>query len=275
MTASSETLGFLFKKKDWRTIVIVTLAAVILCGLALSTRAGRNAYENITFFLAPSSERAFAYGTNHLDYASADSYDIDRAQYWYGKVAVSDPNYHYLNHQLARIQFLHGNFNTALFYINKQIALEGTSTPNSYYIRGLIEGYMGRYDDAVKDYAYFVSKDPHDWAALNDYTWVLLKAQRYREADKVTAQALTQFPNNPWLLNSRATALYELHDYAEAYKTAKQASDAVQKVTTAEWSHSYPGNDPKVASEGLASFKKAIADNIHTIQTALASSTVQ
>jgi hypothetical protein len=40
-------------------------------------------------------------------------------------------------------------------------------------------------------------------------------------------------------------------------------------VTRVNRLQAYPGNDPLIASQGLAAFKKAVEENIHTIERAL------
>ncbi len=231
--------------------------------------------EDVLYALDPSAERAYQYGVRHFSSDEPARYDIDRAEYFLNLAALKDPSIPYLYHQLARISFLRGNFTQAMARIDFQIQMHGDAAPNSYYVRGLIEGYMGEYADSARDYEYFLRFDPQNWATLNDYAWVLLKAERFGDAAEVTARGLIDFPDNPWLLNSYAIALFELHDYPNALSAAQKASAEVAKVSEAEWLHAYPGNDPQIGSQGLAVFKKAVADNMHTIELAIASSTVQ
>ncbi len=134
---------------------------------------------------------------------------------------------------------------------------------------------MGDYTDAATDYNHFLQFDPNNWAALNDYAWVLLKANRPQDAEEVTARGLARYPANAWLLNSNSIALYEMGDMKDAYAKAELAVAASQNLTQAFWLQAYPGNDPQVAAEGIVTFQKAAADNMHTIQIALASSTVE
>jgi hypothetical protein len=110
---------------------------------------------------------------------------------------------------------------------------------------------------------------------MADYAWVLLKNSEFEEAAAVTAQGLSLYPANPWLLNSHAIALFELGSTTEAYSSAGLASMAAKQVTEAEWLHAYPGNDPAVAGEGVATLQRATVDNLLKIQRALASSTIQ
>jgi len=231
--------------------------------------------ESVMYNLDPTAVRAFTYGERHFSARNASAYDIERAAYFFGKAADIDPTYPYLYHELARIAFLKGEFETAMALIDMQIAQMGDKAPNSYYIRALIEGYKGEYAASAKDYEYFLKFYPTNWAAVNDYAWVLLKAGRAREAAETTARALEWFPDNPWLLNTNATALFETREYAKALQAAQKASIAVSKLSEAAWLQAYPGNDPRIANKGITAFKKAVEDNIHSITLALASSTVQ
>ena len=232
-------------------------------------------YENMLFAMMPTASRAAEYGTKHFDAQQYRSYDIQVAEHFYKEAAALDPQYPYVYHQLARIAFLRGEFDDALALINKQISLHGDTAPKSYYIRALIEGYGGDYAAAAKDYEHYLTFAPVSWAAHNDYAWVLLKANRPQDAVKVTTDGLVYFPNNPWLLNTNATALYETGDLAGARTAAEAAVRAAETLTEKEWLTAYPGNDPHIAQAGIAAFKKATLDNMHTIELALASGAVQ
>lgn len=256
-------------------LVLVVLGGVLLVVATLQGQIAQNFFHDVVYRFDPTAERAFAYGARHFTSNEPARYDIDRAEYFFNLAALKDPSTPYLYHQLARISFLRGNFRQAMTQINFQISMHGDTAPNSYYIRGLIEGYMGEYADSALDYEHFLRFDPRNWAALNDYAWVLLKAERFQDAAEVTARGLIDFPDNPWLLNSHAIALYELHQYVDALLYAQKASAAVATLSEAEWLHAYPGNDPTIGDEGLATFKMAVADNMHTIELAIASSTVQ
>ena len=235
----------------------------------------RDEYEIVSLRFSPSAGRAFGYGVEHFSASNGAAYDVNLAQYFFLRARALDPNYPYVNHELARISFLRGELDAALTDIDLQISEHGDSEPNAYYVRGLIEGYKGDYPAAVADYAHFLTFDPHNWAAINDYAWVLLKAQDYDTARAVTSSGLQYFPDNAWLLNSYATALFETGDLQGALSVAKRAQVAAGKVTMAEWLQAYPGNDPGVAAQGVAALQNATADNIHNIELKLASSTVQ
>lgn len=244
---------------------ILNLKSVIVCAT--------NAYEDISFSRVPSAEKAFAYGERHFNGQNKIAYDVDRAEYFFREAVKLDPSLIYVHHELARIHFLRGHFWDAMAEINTQIQEHGTSTPNSYYVRGLIEGYMGDYASAAKDYEEFLKVAPRNWAAVNDYAWVLLKDNRPKEAAAATEEALKYFPQNPWLLNSSAIALYEIGEIEKAHERAQAAWERVQKVSEREWLHSYPGNDPAIAAEGIATFRASVEENRKRIELALASNT--
>ncbi len=253
---------------------VALLSAAVLMLTLLFRLPIQIAYEKTMLAISPSGEKAYEYGVRHFNAQRSSEYEISAAEYFFDRALTLDPSLLYVHHELARIYFLRGDFFDALMQINTQIAQHGDSTPNSYYMRGLIEGYVGDYEDSAKDYTYFLKFDPYDWAGMNDEAWVLLKAKHFQEAAELTAKGLKYFPQNPWLLNNNAIALYELGEIKEAEAPAEAAAVAAAKLTDADWLHAYPGNDPQVASEGVAQFKAAAAKNIHMIEVALASSTL-
>lgn len=252
------------------------LAYVALALLGIAGMTAFVYYPEIRMRLKPEASFAFEQGTRFLDAGSnTEEYDIDRADRFFRSAASIDPKYPYLYHQLARISFLKGDFSKALAQINRQIAEYGDQTPNSYYVRGLIEGYMGDYEASIADYQEYLKSDPHNWAAINDYAWVLLKAERAEEVVAVTDDGLKYFPDNAWLLNTNAIALYEVGDIERAREQAKKALVAASQVSEQAWLSAYPGNDPRIAQEGISAFVEAARQNMHTIAVASASSTVQ
>lgn len=220
-------------------------------------------YERVSLFLSPSVERAYEYGARHFDAIHATSYDIDSAEYFFTRAAELNPRHPLIQHQLARIAFLRGNFPLALLRINSE--LKNNPTPSSYYVRGLIKGYAGDYTGAAVDYKRYLAYDPHNWAAINDYAWVLLKSKKAREAVVVTAGGLAHFSENPWLLNTNAIGLYEIGLLAPSLEQARKALRAVRTVSKKEWLVAYPGNDPKIAQEGIGTLQDSVRKNIHTL----------
>lgn len=244
-----------------RVVLPILAIAVFLFASGMMAEARRLIEENIVFRFAPSAERAMTYGNRYFSARAKNAYDIERAEYFYNQALVLDPQTPYLQHQLARIHFLKGDFNQALARIDLEISDNPSVSPSSFYVRGLIEGYMGLYDAAASDYEKYLVQDPKNWAALNDYAWVLLKAGRFEDARQVTTRALIDFPGNAWLLNSQAIALFELGRYQEAFESAEKAVPAVEALTEEEWLVAYPGNDPRIAAEGIATLRNSIIHN--------------
>jgi predicted Zn-dependent protease len=263
-------------KKRWSTIVLACIAFILLCVVAIRylREPAIDWYENVSLALYPSGDKAFNYGEQHFNSSRyPDDYDINRAEHLFLEAVRLDPSLLYVHHELARIYFLHSDYADAMTQIDVQIEEHGDATPNSYYIRGLIEAYSGDYTDSAADYAHFLPYDPNDWAPRNDYAWVLLKLNRAKDALSVLAGGLLEYPQNPWLLNSDATALYELGDIPEALAQAQKAQVALRSLTLSQWSDAYPGNDPAIAAQGLSAFKAAVAHNVQMISAANTSET--
>lgn len=221
------------------------------------------------------AEVAYELGSFHFNAQSPEEYDIKRAQFFFELTARIDPRYPYVHHQLARTAFLDGDFNTALEHINTEIGFYGAKHANSFYVRGLINGFMGRYGEAARDYETYLRSDPTNWAAINDYAWVLLKAHRAKEAAVTTASGLAYHPDNPWLLNTNAIALYEVGLVDAARKEAQKALLASRAISARDWLTAYPGNDPQVAREGIEALQSSIRKNIHTLLLAPQKTEVQ
>jgi len=225
-----------------------------------------NTWEDVAYTIVSSAERAYQYGSRHFDaVAHTDLYDIDRAEYFYGEVMKLDPAHKYVRHQRARIAFLEGQFPAALALINAQIELFGTTTPSSHYVRGLVLGFMERYKEAASSFETYLEHYPNNWAAVNDYAWVLLKDGRSEDALAILEQLLNKKQENAWLLNSAAITAYEVGDLQKAREYIQRAHVLVQGVTRDMWLIAYPGNDPRVAEEGIAALRTSVEDNMHAI----------
>lgn len=255
---------------------ILLLAALLLITRGPIEREWQDIQENLAYNAHPSAALAFALGEYHFDSsAHPAAYDINRAQYFFQLALAQDPHLPYIYHELARIAFLQGNFPVALAYIDIQIENQGEKTPNSYYVRALIEGFKGDYADAESDYAEYLRYDPIDWAAVNDYSWVLLKDDKPAQADAAIEKVLPYFQTNAWLLNSDAIALSEMGDATSAKERIAAASQAIATMTPQQWTSAYPGNDPGIAGEGLEAFKTAVAANMHSIDGGMVVHAVQ
>jgi tetratricopeptide (TPR) repeat protein len=222
--------------------------------------------ENVQLLVDPSAERYFNYGVRHFDSRITNEYNVSRAYGLFLKAKNINPDFPYVNHELARIEFLRGHFALALGFINEEIIRHPKDEPNVYYVRALIRAYDGDYAGAAGDYETYFKITPANWAGINDYSWVLLKAGRAKDALEALDWGLKQWPENAWLLSNKATALYELGHYTEAEKVALIAQGAVEKLTVDVWLNAYPGNDPLIARQGLEQFKTATQTNLEKIR---------
>lgn len=163
------------------------------------------------------------------------------------------------NHQLARIYFVEGDYNTALIYINREIALYPDNL-NAYYIKGLIYGFMNNNHDAIETFKYYTSRT-HTWAGHNDLAWLQFKIGDYAGALATIDKIKDTYTDNVWVLNTRAIILYNLYRIDEAKNDIDKAQIAIDKMTSERWGSSYPGNDPSIYAEGLIKMKQSIEEN--------------
>ena len=202
----------------------------------------------------------FGGGASHV-------YNLSTANSFYEAALFLDPNISDAWHQRARIAFLKGYFKSAETMINTQIAIHGDSFMASYYIRGLIYGYEKKYNQAEKDFSKFLTWDPTNWAANNDLAWIYFAEGKYKESAAQAENGMKYNAGNPWLLTMHAMAIYNLGEGAQAEKELLEAKSKAATLTEAEWVHSYPGNDPKIASQGLASFRETIDKDLELVHS--------
>lgn len=204
-------------------------------------------------------------GSQYFDATRAAAYSINKASFLFNLAAKFQFDLPGVHHNLARISFLKGDFQKALDEINLELSLNPEPSPSSYYVRGLIKGYMDDFDGAAEDFELFLLFDPHSWAGMNDYAWVLIKAGRADDAVDAIEKVLFLHPENSWLLNTYATALFESGHTNEAREAVTRAARAAMELTEQEWSRANPGNDPLIAVDGVAAFQSAVLRNMHTI----------
>ncbi len=256
-------------KASTRQLLASLALLVIMAAVALFFASGPGMFsymgERMEYASSPSAPRAYALGMRHFDSSNADTYNLAHAAHFLEEALERDESYPLANQQLARIRFIQGDFKKAISHINREIEISGDQSPSVYYIRGLIRGYAGSYLDAESDFSRYIKLNPEIWAAYNDRAWVLMKAGLHKEALGSVLQGLEKFPDNAWLLNSFAIALYETGDAESARSVAVRAQAAVSKLTPQDWSNANPGNDPRVAATGLETFKSAAGGNLEKI----------
>ena len=192
-------------------------------------------------------------------------YNLTIAKWAYTSLLSKDDSMsgQWTNHQLARIYFVQGDYNTALLYIDREIALYPDNL-NAYYIKGLIYGFMNDNHDAIETFKYYTSRT-HTWAGHNDLAWLQFKIGDYQGALDTIDKVINTYPDNVWILNTRAIALYNLHRIDEAKITISRDKLELTKMTPARWGASYPGNDPSIYTKGLQQMKQSVEDNYKLI----------
>lgn len=222
-------------------------------------------YERAQLFFVQDADYAHSLGVRHFDARRVEEYDIQHAEYFFSEALRLDPQHPTARHELARIAFLRGDFEEALALIDQQLEEHDGEPPNSHYIRGLILSFMERYAEAATSFEMYLESNPNNWAALNDLAWTFLKDGRPEDAAYASVHGLVTHPENPWLLNSLALALFEMGDVKTSHGAIRAAARNAIDLSEEDWLKAYPGNDPRVASIGIAAFRDAIADNMHRI----------
>ncbi len=243
-------------------LTIIGAVCALVIALTVSYR------ERIAFYIEPTAARAYTSGMHHLNSLDAAAYDIAEAEYFFMKAAEIDPQYPYVQHQIARIHFLQGRYPEALDAINTEVANDPTERAPVFYMRGLIEGYLGEYDAAVQDYERVVRLTPDRWEGRVDYAWVLIKTNDFTTALHVVDEGLNALPDNAWLLSMRAVILHEQGNNADALIAARTAKEAVGRIDERTWLIAYPGNAPEAARVGIQTLRESAQKNLDLIEAA-------
>ncbi len=213
------------------------------------------------------------YYFNHDD-DPAGPYDIAKAQYYYEKEIALDPKGNNLVwYQSGRIDFINGDFETALKKFDTQIEYFGDSVHNVYYMIGLTYGYKARVSGLAEDwkagedaFMKFIDFSPQaPWSRV-DLAWIYFSQGKYEEMVPVLEQGLAYRPDNPWLLNMYGLALLNTGEKELAKEQFYKARTQAELLTTEEWGRAYPGNNPSAWAQGLSEFKYIIERNIELVE---------
>jgi tetratricopeptide (TPR) repeat protein len=94
------------------------------------------------------------------------------------------------------------------------------------YARALVAEKLNKIDVAEKDLRRILKKDPKNANALNALGYTLAdRTTRYQEALGFIEQALTQKPDDPFILDSMGWVQYRLGNHVEAVKYLRAALD--------------------------------------------------
>lgn len=217
---------------------------------------------HVSLFFNQQAGHAFEIGNYYFNVYRDGVYDLDKAAHYFKRALAMDPAVPGAWHQLARIDFLRGDLSNALTKINTQIELHGNSSIASYYVRGLINGFMGNFGDAERDFLAFLSWNTKSWAAYNDLAWIYFSQGNYRDTETTAREGLALNPGNPWLLNSLGVALLNQEKKREAYAILVIALKESETLTLSDWHTAYPGNDPSLGDIGLKKMQQVIRRNL-------------
>ena len=248
-------------KKKYLEIALLLSACTFI--LILAYQAQGEGYQScIASRVYSTPENTFECGNYYFGVYGSENYDVKKAERYFEKTIALDPSTPDVWHQYARTAFLRGDFAVALFRINQQLERRGDELMAAYYIRGLIYGYAKNYEMAEKDFLKFLEWSPTNWAANNDLAWIYFAQGKYKEAAAQVEPMLLRDPYNVWILVMHAMAVYNLGDVATAKRELTLAKHAAQGLEERHWMLAYPGNDPRLASEGLTNFREAIERNL-------------
>ena len=256
--------------RNLSTIIAVLILSFVLTFGILNNKIASGHYlwkrfhlERPAMFLASDASLALEIGNYYFNTYGDGIYDLAKAREYFNLALDLDPNVQNAWHQLARIDFLEGDFYNALKKINKQLEIHGDRLMPAYYVRGLIYGYIKDFKRAKKDLITFLKWDPKNWATHNDLSWIYFQMGDYKNTEKISREGLKWNQDNPWLLNALGVSLLNINSEKEARATLEKALENAKKITEKDWHNAYPGNNPAVARKGIQEIIKTIEFNLN------------
>ena len=186
-------------------------------------------------------------------YFNGGAYNPKKAARYYQGALFLDADLVHAHYQLSRIYFVEEKLDDALREVNAAISL-APDFGRAYYMRGLIQGYTNKLDEAEADFKKILELgelepgagklDQGGWAVYNDLSWIQFQKGNYADVEVSARQGLEKYPDNPWLLNSLGLALLNLEKKEEAKAVFGQALQKAEGLTIEDVRRAYPGNDP-------------------------------
>jgi tetratricopeptide (TPR) repeat protein len=193
-------------------------------------------------------------------------YNINLASFFYTHAAypISNNTVEYAHYQLGRTYFIQGRLQAARNEIYKELELF-PENKRSYYMLGLIYGYMHEEKLAIEAFGKFIEWKPESWAARNDKAWLEFRIGDI-DAALETISPVTHLTDNAWVQNTYGVLLMNKGRYLAAKLAFANAKAAADKLTETEWGKVYPGNDPRIYTAGINATRKSIESNIELIR---------
>lgn len=268
-------------KIHWQTFVLL---GVGICGIFAAVLNGQwhHTQEELpdTDFPRDIADNPFLIGQYYFNHDEdpAGPYDLIKARQYYEQALHENPGgNNQVWYQLGRIDFLEGNFSSALFKFDKQIEYFEDQVPNVYYMIGLTNGYKARrggmhadWVAAAEGFEKYLEYEPNSPWARTDLAWVYFAQGKFDEMIPILERGLEDRPHHPWLLNMYGLALMNTDKLSEAVDVFEEAQIAVEMLTVADWGSAYPGNDPADWEQGLSEFQTAVKKNVALAKEKLA-----
>ena len=254
----------------WTIVAVFTIAAVVLALHFFSM--DQPAAEVDSVFTEDTSDFEKA---EH--YFSSEYYDLEKARHYYTASIRANPTANSLQwYQLARIDFIQGDFESALHNLDKQYEYFGEEVPNINYTYGLVYGFradlLNREQDfrlAEKHFLKFLEYMPDSQWARVDLSLIYFSLRDFPSMIAILQPVYDEQQDNPWVLNMYGLALLNTGQTAEAVEHLTRANELVGGVTAQEWGDVYPGNSPADWEVGVAEFRSAVGLNLELAQKRL------
>ena len=247
----------------------VILPTALLCVVAFGSLAVLSDFQYLGTKIACWREDTSACTRLGSIYFSPAAYNLDKAEFYFRKADALNPNATGILYYLGRIEFIRGDLNTSIFYMDRAIKIDA-DFEQAYYMRGLAEGYAGYFPQAIRDFQTYTSMAPDQWAGWNDLSFVYFKAGKFKEAEDTARAGLEIFPDNPWLNNALGVALLNQQKFQDAEAYLQAALARFEQLTLTEWGSAYPGNNPISYESGLLEAVESVKVNLTLLESTTA-----
>jgi tetratricopeptide (TPR) repeat protein len=213
-------------------------------------------------------------------YFTGENYDLTKARHYYESSISNNPKENpYQWYQLARINFIQGEFDVSLHNLDMQVQHYGDEVPSVHYMYGLVYGFRADaysreqdFDLAEAHFKKFLEYKPESpWARI-DLSWIHFSQRDFDSMLATLEPVYEQEKNNPWFLNMYGLALLNVEEVERAVEHFAAAAEFSSELDVQDWSSTYPGNNPVDYQTGLDEFLLALNLNLELAQKRLTES---
>lgn len=249
-------------------IGIVAVSAVLLSQYYFKSEEGQTQYTSLSSIEhIDSPQELFNQGSQHF---GGETYNLTLARAAFTRQLMLNPTFSEFSwYRLGRIDFVEGEFRSALYKFNEQISYFGDAVPNVYYMLGLTYGYLAQetgseedWQQAEESFLTFMRYAPTSPWPRVDLAWVYFAQGNYEAMVPILEEGLQYEPDQPWLLNTYGLALLNTGETERARAIFMRAAEEAEKLTVEDWGEAYSGNDPQTWESSLEIFRNTIKDNL-------------